>query len=695
MARDDFYGMFWQDAQRQRATKGPSDPRALPPTPDTGWFLPEGPELYPDLSGQGMISFDVESNDPYLTSKGPGYVRGDAYVCGVAIGTEAGFRRYYPVAHENSGRNLSKRAVFGWLKEVLDLPVPKVGANLLYDLEALHFSGVPVRGPFYDVQNAEALLDETRFTYSLESIAQDRLREGKEQSVMLKWLEQAFGKGETNIKKNIWRAPPEVVGPYAESDVDLPLRLLALQRKQLEQENLWELFELESKLVPMLLAMRIRGVPVDIKHTEKLLARLDQTYNDSIDHITQQVGIKPDIWAADSIAKIFDSVGIEYPRTPKTGAPSFRKEWLEHQNHPVANMIKEARNMDKFRGTFVKGYILEGHVNGRIHTQFHQLRSDKGGTVSGRFSSSSPNLQNIPTRTAEGKLIREAFIAEKDQTWWSLDWSQIEYRLIVHYAALLRLEGIQPIVDSYWNDPNVDYHMEVAKLTGLSRSDAKNLNFGLAYGQGVDLLCANLGVDRETGERIMAEYHAKAPFIRLLANAASSRADQNGFITTLLGRRRRFNTWEKSRGSEFLSETNLGMFKHALDGTNNSRTLRILREVPEDERTPDNPDYLRALRNDGYRRYKLHKALNALIQGSAADIMKKAMVMIWESGVCDVIGAPHLTVHDELDGSYIQGDPQHEEALAEVKHIMENCHTFKIPIRADGETGANWGAAKG
>ena len=273
---------------------------------------------------QYMISFDVESNDPYLTSKGPGYVRGDAYVCGVAIGTEAGFRRYYPVAHENSGRNLSKRAVFGWLKEVLDLPVPKVGANLLYDLEALHFSGVPVRGPFYDVQNAEALLDETRFTYSLESIAQDRLREGKEQSVMLKWLEQAFGKGETNIKKNIWRAPPEVVGPYAESDVDLPLRLLALQRKQLEQENLWELFELESKLVPMLLAMRIRGVPVDIKHTEKLLARLDQTYNDSIDHITQQVGIKPDIWAADSIAKIFDSVGIEYPRTPKTGAPSFR-----------------------------------------------------------------------------------------------------------------------------------------------------------------------------------------------------------------------------------------------------------------------------------------------------------------------------------------------------------------------------------
>lgn len=694
MARDDFYGMFWQDPQRTRAAKGPNAPRALPATPDTGWFLPEGPELFPDLRGQGMIAFDVESCDPYLASKGPGYVRGDAYIAGVAVGTEAGFRRYYPVAHENSGRNLSKRAVFGWLREVLDIPVPKIGANLLYDLEALHFAGVPVRGPYYDVQNAEALLDETRLTYSLESIAQDRLGEGKQQTVMLKWLTQAFG-NESNIKKNIWRAPPEVVGPYAESDVDIPLRLFAAQRPVLHDEGLWELFELESKLVPMLLAMRIRGVPVDIAHTEKLLAHLDKTYDESIDHIQRQVGFKPDIWAAESLAKVFDKFGVEYPRTPKTGAPSFRKEWLAQQNHPVANMIKEARNMDKFRGTFVKGYILDGHVNGRIHTQFHQLRSDDGGTVSGRFSSSNPNLQNIPTRTAEGKLIREAFIAEQGQDWWSLDWSQIEYRLIVHYAALLNLEGIQPIVDSYWNDANVDYHQEVAKLTGLSRSDAKNLNFGLAYGQGVDLLCSNLGVDRATGEAIMAEYHSKAPFIRQLANKASERAGANGYITTLLGRRRRFNTWERGRGSEFLSESNLGMFKHALDHSKNSRVIRLLKDVPDDERVPSNKHYLNLLQMDGYRRYKLHKALNALIQGSAADIMKKAMVLIWESGVCDVIGAPHLTVHDELDGSYVKGDPKHEEALAEVKNIMENCHKFRIPIRADGETGANWGAAKG
>jgi DNA polymerase-1 len=257
-------------------------------------------------------------------------------------------------------------------------------------------------------------------------------------------------------------------------------------------------------------------------------------------------------------------------------------------------------------------------------------------------------------------LIRSAFIAEEGQLWWAKDWSQIEYRLIAHYASITRyrgrlLEGAAEVVHRYNTDPDIDYHMLVAELTGLSRSNAKNLNFGLAYGQGIDLLCANLGVSREEGMRIITEYHKRAPFVRPLMSAVSDRANELGFIRTMLGRRRNFDTWER-RGKD-------GEMEYS-------------------------PEW-----QPGFRRAFLHKALNALIQGSAADLMKKAMVEYWESGVMDVLGVPHLTVHDELDGS-MPDTPIGWEAFHEVSYIMENCVKIKVPIMADSGTGTNWAEAK-
>jgi len=599
------------------------------------------------------------------------------------------------------GPNLPPQHVFGWLKEELSDPAqPKVGANMLYDLEALHYEGVQVAGPIYDVQVAEPLLDETRLSYALEILAKDWLREGKRQTVMVQWLKAAFG-DEGNIKKHIYRAPASIVGPYAESDVDLPLRLFELQRKQLEEEGLWDLFIMESKLIPMLLQMRLRGVPIDIQHAEQLLSKMKDSYADIISDIKRIAGFEPDIWAADSLARIFDKAGVQYPRTSKTDKPSFRKEWLLHHPHPVAKLIQSARHNDKFRGTFIQGYLLDSNVNGRIHCQFHQLRTDSGGTVSGRFSSSNPNLQNIPTRTAEGKLIRQAFVAEPGREWWKFDWSQLEYRLIAHYAAATGQPGIEPIVEAYLNDPNTDYHQAVADLTGLPRSDAKNLNFGLAYGQGIDLLCQNLGVDRNEGERIMREYHARAPFIKPLMALTSRRAQQTGFIRTILGRKRRFNVWERggnswsdndSNGKDYVSENNRGQFANAVS----EEILRRIGWTEEqlndwDLRSPDNPKYVNAMKNAGYRRAFLHKTLNSLTQGSNADLMKKAMVDVWESGVCDVIGVPYLTVHDELDGDMEKGNPKHEEAIREIQHIMTNVVQLKVPLMADKKVGKNWG----
>jgi DNA polymerase I-like protein with 3'-5' exonuclease and polymerase domains len=638
--RPDASGLFWHD--EPDITRSGSGIRPVPPIPETGWILPDS---YPSLEGQGAIAIDVETYDPELKTRGPGAFR-DGKLVGVSIGTEAGFRRYYPIAHE-MGENLPKEKVIQWLRRELKRTVPKIGANLLYDLAYFAAEDIEVTGPYYDVQVAEPLLNENRLSYSLENLARDWLKEGKVQNVMKEWLVRAFG--ETNYKANIYRAPATVVGPYAEGDVDLPLRVFALQRRELESRGIWNLFLLESRLIPLLLAMWRRGVRVDLDKAEQLYKKLAGQQVNVIAEIKRVSGIEPDIWAADSLAQIFDAAGIPYLYTEKTGKPSFRKEWLAACTHPVGQLVMEARRLDKFKGTFVKGYILDGNVNGRIHCQFHPLRSDDGGTVSGRFSSSHPNLQNIPIRDPElGPLIRSIFIAELGQRWWKFDWSQIEFRLAIHHAARMKLKGAQAIVDQYMTDPTTDYHKVVATITGLARSAAKNLNFGIIYGLGIEAMAQTLGVDIDTATRMYREYLRRVPFIGQLRNKAMNHASRTGIIETLSGRQRHFDVWEK--GGQYFYE-----------------------------------------RVKGAKRAFTHKALNARLQGDAADIMKTAMADSWDAGVFDYIGAPHLTVHDELDGSENES-PAALEALAELKHIMETCVPLSLPLRADGGTGLNWGA---
>jgi Mesyanzhinovviridae DNA polymerase len=464
-------------------------------------------------------------------------------------------------------------------------------------------------------------------------------------------MTQTFGKKDKEV---IWKAPSNIVAPYAIGDVDLSLRIFDRQQVELKKRGrLWELFLMESKLIPMLLAMRQRGIRVDLGKAEQLCQKLTEQQAEAVAAIKHQSGIEIAPWNARSLAKVFDHLGLQYPRTEKTKAPSFTKDWLEHHQHPVTDLIRKVRHLDKLRETFIKG-ILEKHVDGRIFTQFNQLRSDDNGTVTGRLSSSLPNLQQIPIRSAEGKLIRSIFIPEEGQRWFKNDWSQVEYRLIVNDAASLKLPGAQSVVDRYNSDENADFHQIVADMTGLDRYQAKTVNFGLAYGEGVTKLCASLGLSRENGEILLSEYHRRAPFIKQLSSGCMSIAARTGEIETLRGRIRRFQKWEIRHGGKIL--------------------------------------YFRE-RRPGSRRAFTYAALNARIQGSAADIMKLAMVNIWESGVCDVLGAPHLTVHDELDGSY-RDDKAGREALRELKHLMENCVKLMVPLRVDGGTGPNWGGCE-
>lgn len=614
-------------------------------------------DLFPSLQGQGMIAIDCETRDPDLKVLGGGSHRKDCYIAGVAVGTEAGFRGYFPVGHA-SGENLPKEKVFGWLRQELKTDVPKVGARLIYDLEFLGAAEIEVGGLHYDIQNAEPLLDENKFVYSLESLAQEYLDEGKRDAELDAFLVQHFGK--KNPKNNIWRAPAHIVAPYAIADVDLPLRIFAKQEKRLKAEGLWQLFVMETKLIPMLVAMRRRGVRVNIAEAEKMLGKMRRRYKQVLVEVKRETGIEVAPWAAKSLAKVFDHLGLRYPLTEKTKAPSFQAAWLDQHDHPITAQILELRRLDKMCGTFLEGSILERNYQGRIHCNFNQQKSDDGGAVTGRFSSSMPNLQFIPVRTEEGRQMRRMFEADKGCQWYKIDYSQIEYRLMAHDAGTLDLPGSREVVDEFISNPDADFHAKVAEMTGLSRSSAKTINFGLAYGEGAAKLSRQLGLSKEDGEEMIKEYHRRAPFMKPLIQGSMAQAAQSGEVQTIMGRKRRFVMWATrvKKGREY----------HTI--------------------------YTRHRISKHSQRAFCHKAMNARVQGSAADVMKKAMVDSWESGVFkDLGGCPQLTVHDELDGSF--GKSKREvDAVGELAHIMEGTAKLMVPLKCDVSTGPNWGDAE-
>jgi DNA polymerase I-like protein with 3'-5' exonuclease and polymerase domains len=604
----------------------------------------------PSLQDQGLIVIDLETCDLELKTRGSGAHRG-AFIAGVAIATEAGFAGYFPIRHE-TGENLPAEPVLAWLRAELARPGPKVGANLTYDLGFLEAAGVRVAGPHWDIQNAEPLINGHLRAFSLDSLAKSYLKRSKADTPMDRWLVEKFGK--RSPRNHIWRAPPELVAPYAVNDVTMPIEIFKLQRPLLEAQGLWNLFELESALIPMLVAMRRRGIRVDLDGAENLLRELTERQVALEGKVRRETGVKPEVWSAAKLAPIFDALGIAYGRTEKSNAPNIDKEFLAACAHPVAADIREIRRLDKLRGTFIEGSILDSHYRGRLHTSFHQLRYGDGGAVSGRFSSSQPNLQFVSKHSDEGKKIRALFLPDEGQRFYSLDYSQIEYRLIAHDAAVLGLPGADRVVKAYCDDPSTDYHAEVARMTLLPRSRAKTINFGVAYGMGVASLCRQLGVERDEGERMLALYNERAPFIRPLAQGLSRQAERTGEIRTLMNRRRCFPWVFQKDGKDVFVYGN-------------------------------RPPYA--------KRAFTYAALNARIQGSAADILKHAMVDIWRSGVCDVIGVPQLTVHDELCGSF-PDTPAGREGVDHVRHLMERAVELAVPLTVEARLGENWGLAK-
>ena len=373
--------------------------------------------------------------------------------------------------------------------------------------------------------------------------------------------------------------------------------------------------------------------------------------------IKKESGTDTDIWAARQIAIAFDKLKIEYPRTAKSDEPSFTQNWLVNCPHKIAKLIVQAREVNKFHNTFLSS-IMKYQVNSRIHAEINQLRSDSGGTVSGRLSMSNPNLQQVPARNKEfGPLIRALFIPEEGCRWGSFDYSQQEPRMTVHYAASIGegYEGSNELVESYKNS-NADFHQTVADLVGIERNQAKTIGLGLMYGMGKNKLALSLGVTKEEADVLISKYNRKVPFVKMLSDRCMSTASEKGVIRTKKGRKCRFDKWETRDFGLHMAET----FDNAV------------------------AKYGR----DGIKRAYTYKALNRLIQGSAADQTKQAMLDCVEGG-----DLPILQIHDELCFN-IESGAKGEEQIKRIKDTMENTIEFKVPFVVEYGIGKSWGDAK-
>ncbi len=607
--------------------------------PQTEW-LP--PEEFKDLSSYDEIAIDLETKDPELKSMGSGSVTGKAKIVGIALAVE-GWSAYYPIAHEGGG-NMDKKKVMNYFRTVLNYPSKKIFHNAMYDVCFIRAAGLKINGTIVDTMIAGSLVDENRFRYDLGSLGRDYVGMGKNEAV-LKETAKEWG---IDPKSEMYKLPAMYVGEYAEQDAVLTLKLWQEMKKQILIEEISSIFELETELFPCLVDMRFLGVRVDVTAAHQLKKELTKKEELLLHQVKKETGIDTQIWAARSIAQVFEKLNLPFDRTEKTSAPSFTKNFLQNHPHPLVKQIAQAREINKAHTTFIDTILKHQH-KGRIHAEINQLRSDNGGTVTGRFSYSNPNLQQIPSRNKElGPMIRSLFIPEEGHTWGCFDYSQQEPRLVVHYAALDNLYGVNDVIEAY-KDNEADFHQIVAEMADIPRSQAKTINLGLFYGMGKNKLMAELGINEDKAKDLFKQYHNRVPFVKTLMDSVMRKAADNGRIRTWLGRRCRFNLWEPNQ-------------------------YGIHKALPHDAALAEH--------GPGIRRAFTYKALNKLIQGSAADMTKKAMVELHKEGI-----TPHIQVHDELDIS-VNGNAD------KIKEIMESAVELEVPNKVDYESGLNWGTIK-
>ena len=613
----------------------------------TEWVPIEQLPKTPD--GITEIAIDLETKDPRLKSHGPGWATGHGDVVGFAVAYE-GFNAYLPIAHEGGG-NLDRGIVMRWFqKEIADHPSDKIFFNAAYDVGWLKRLGIDLKGKMIDAMLAAPLLNENRFSYSLNAVSYDYMGLMKSEAA-LREAAQEFG---VDPKGELYKLPACFVGEYAEADAQLTLDLWQVFKLELTKEDLWPIFEMETSILPLCIEMTWKGVRVDLDSAERLKQDLLKIVKGIKSDVKKETGLEFELWAAASIAKVFDHLDIPYGRT-KTGLPSFTKNFLAQHEHPIAQKIAEAREYDKMGNTFLSS-IFRYAEKDRIHGHINQLRSDGGGTVSGRISMSNPNLQQIPARNPEmARKIRGLFLPEEGEQWASMDFDQQEPRILVHFASLTGkrgLTGSEAFVTAYRNSPETDFHQMVADIAEIPRKQAKTINLGIMYGMGQTRLAEQLDVTAGEAKRLMRQYHEDVPFVKELMDAVQRKVthrDKGGFVRSLLGRKCRFDLWEPNL---FLSA----------------------RALPKDEA---HIEY-----GDNIKRAYTYKALNRLIQSSAADQTKAAMAAVYK----EKNKIPLVQIHDELAFSVASADEAKELCI-----IMEQALQLEVPSPSDISLGPNWG----
>lgn len=617
------------------------------------------------------FALDLETYDPSLQDLGPGFVYNRAKVVGIAITTDLGESAYFPLRHAKAnadgsptGWNMPGEPVVEWLEEQLRDPMKTVIMhNGLYDLEGLWSMNIQVRATVIDTMILAALIDEERMSYSLANVAKDYGLEPKLKTEIENALMRfPLVKNEPDWSK-LWKLPPSIVGTYAMRDTELTYQLYKRMWPEIIEQDLTKVAELESRLIPVLSAMRIKGVRVDYAKAERENERLRVENEELLQAIYGYVpGINP--FSPAQLGEALRDRGIVPPETEKGNDSVSNDFLLSLKDDPLAQLLGQYRQQEKIRRDFIQGMILEGSYKGYLHPQWFQTRGsgfmagdDVGGTRSGRIACSNPNLAQIPSRhPVLGKLVRSLFIPEDGERWWKGDAKQQEPRISVHYAYLFNCVGADTARQAYLDNPNLDYHnltmdmVNKVRSSPITRNQAKTINLGVAYGMGKAKLAKGLGLSQSMATDILDSYNEGFPFMKELMNKAMQVADQRGYVKTVLGRRRRFDSWEPQR------------------------FMRGCFPVKGYEAA-------KAKYGPGIRKAGLHRAMNSAVQGSAAEMIKTAMVNAYDDGIPLLI-----TLYDELGASI-----ENEVKAKRLADIFETAIKFEVPQICEWELRKNWG----
>ena len=627
-------------------------------------IIPEVEELI--LKDGETVSVDLETYDPDLKEKGSGALREEGFVCGIAVATDTQ-TIYFPIRHNidkdkqknnEYGKNLPPKETWKKLNKVLfqNPTIKKVFHNAMYDVCWIRKeSGLMPKGELLDTMIAASVIDANRLSYSLDSVAKTYLKE-KKYKYDLKQKSEEYPYYIKDPMSNMHKLPYELVKDYAHQDVNLTLKLWKLFESKIKRgftfnygykpftKSLSKIFKLETELFPCLVEMKFKGVRIDIEKAKNVGKELEIKRDNLIKKIKEDTGVDVKIWAATSLKKLLDQQKITgYKLTPKSKLPQLPKDYLKTHENKYLRMIVKARELDKAKNAFIEGVLKYVH-KGRIHADINQIRGEGGGTVTGRFSMSNPNLQQIPAKGEIGKMMRELFLPEPGHEWGSFDYSQQEPRLVVHFSVKNEMTAAHVLKERYSEDSNTDFHQMIADMARIPRTTAKTINLGLFYGMGKGKLASQLNLNSEEAKDLFDKYHREVPFVKQLSKAFQDFADETRLVFTVEDRVLRFDRWEpkdkrwNATDKVFqikryvkIKNEETGDYEKYEDGRFKKewKTLPVSTFTREDaekdyheiraaEGLPGDPSLTGF--NQKYQIAFTYKALNRVIQGSAADM---------------------------------------------------------------------------